>query len=674
MAKKSKETESSSSPDQKALEERVDGMMDVKRTAVSEIAEDVNESLLTAPELSDESVKDTAQVDDTISAEDDDTEITAASEPVAEVTDTEPESIDNQATDKAVDDIVADESDTMLAVEDAKVDRGQVIKPPKSGLKDRLKTAFGGKIGLIVVLLFALPVTRYKILGLIIKKTVTITIIDDKTSTPVSNAQVQLAGSHVNTNASGTVKIKAGLGQHELILHKSYYQDVKTKYFVGIKSQPVKYKLIATGRLVPISVFNKITGKPLVGAQIEALNTTAKTNNKGQALVALPTKTSTAQAVLSLAGYNDLTTPVQITDKTVKANSYELTPSGQVYFLSNRSGTLDVVKSNLDGSGRKTVLQGTGSEERQATSLLASRDWRYLVLKAKRDGANASLYLIDTATDKVTQFDNNDADYTLIGWYDHNFIYSLTRNDQPYWQSGRQAIKSYDAENQQLNQLDQNQAEGGATDYAYQQLANFYIVKGSIVYTTDWTIFSNSNAAAGKDKTDTIRAVSPLGQNKKDYQSLPTDTVGYIQASLYEPNEVYFAVYNNKTNSSDYYIFQDQSVKSTKVNADEFNQGYPTYLLSPSGRLTFWSELRDGKNTIFSGDNNGASKKQLAAASDYAPYGWYSDNYLMLSKNGSELYITSPDGLQANKVPLKLTDYYKPARALNGYGYGYGGL
>jgi hypothetical protein len=80
---------------------------------------------------------------------------------------------------------------------------------------------------------------------------------------------------------------------------------------------------------------------------------------------------------------------------------------------------------------------------------------------------------------------------------------------------------------------------------------------------------------------------------------------------------------------------------------------------------------KDGKNTLFIGDNDGKNQKQIASLSDYTPYGWYGDNdqYVLLTKNGSELYIATPDTINN---PQKVTDYYR-SQIINGYGAGYGG-
>ena len=199
-----------------------------------------------------------------------------------------------------------------------------------------------------------------------------------------------------------------------------------------------------------------------------------------------------------------------------------------------------------------------------------------------------------------------------------------------------------------------------------------YIVNGAVTYSVQWYIsYTPGVGASLAGKGVAIRGVQPGGQSKRDYQALPEGTT-YVQAVLSEPQEIYFAVYGGA--STVYYEFQGGSVKTASLTPNDFVKPYPTFLLSPNSNQTFWTELRDGKNTLFTGDNNAANKKQIATLSDYSPYGWYSDSYTLVSKNSSELYIMPAGGLDAGKTPLKITDYYKPAQTYAGYGYGYGGL
>jgi hypothetical protein len=590
-----------------------------------------------------------------------------------------PPNLDDNVTEEAVKDIAVAEGDQVLATDDK---AAQAPPPEPSGWKAKLKRILKDKrtwIGLAVLLLIllAVPQTRYKVLGLVLKKSVTVTVTDSKSNRPVSAAQVRLAGASGKTDGSGRVRLRAGVGPQTVIVQKSYYKKAQAKYFVGLKSaKPKTVKVIATGRLVPVTVVNKLTGQPLKGAEIKVLNTSAKTDAKGQAVVALPAKNDTEKAKLSFNGYNPVEATLQITDQAVKANTFQLVPAGHIYFLSNLSGTIDVVKANLDGSGRKTVFKGTGREEPRSTSLLAARDWRYAVLKTNREGSQAGLFVIDGGNDKVTQFDSSIGDFSLIGWYGHAFMYDLARNSVSNWQAGRQLLKSYDADHGQLNQLDQTQAEGTPDSYAYQNFYNFYIVNGAVVYNSQWYTFNASGTAYDTgSKTDAIRAIQPDGHGKKDYQTWPANTTGSVQAVLYEPGAVYYAVYGSNTGKTTYYVYENQSVAVANIDSGAFNRDYPTYLLSPGGSHTLWTELRDGKNTLFVGDTAAKNKQQIDANNgDYAPYGWFSDDYLLVSKGSSELYVIPAKDQGVKRQPFKITNYYKPPQTYRGYGYGYGGL
>lgn len=590
--------------------------------------------------------------------------------------------LDSPETDKAVDDIAVKESDEVLAAEDVIQHRTADEPPAKSGgWRNRLaklprRKGFWIVILAVVVVLAALPAPRYRALGLVIKKPVTVTVLDSTTHTPVSNAEISLRGKQAKTNGSGVATLKVPVGSGRLDISKQYYKPYNQSYFVALSGDHTsQVKLTATGRQVPIVVVNKISGQTVANAEIKVLNTTAKTDNKGKAQLVLPAGKSSEKAVVTAAGFIAVNSKVKITASAVPENTFQLTPTGKVYFLSNLSGHIDVVKTNLDGSERQTVLAGTGREDAQTTSLLASRDWRFLVLEARRETAQAILYIIDTKTDKVSKLDSDTANFQLIGWYGHNFVYDKVSTTMDRWQPGREQLKSYDADKDDLHQLDQNQAEGNGSSYAYQSFENFYLLDNLVAYSTHWYTFDSGGTGYDLgNKTGSIRGITPTGQNKKDYQTFDAKGVSSIQAVLYEPQAVYYSVYNYLDNKSTSYKLENGKVAPANLDPGVFNKPYPTYLVSPDGKQTFWSELLDGKNALFVGDTNANNKKQVASLNNYAPYGWFTNSYLLVTKNSSELYIIPTGGLPTGKQPLKITDYYKPAPTFTGYGYGYGGL
>lgn len=582
--------------------------------------------------------------------------------------------IDDTATDQAVNDIAAHEADTMLAVQDALGRKHS--QPAQSSWKDKLKRLLKSKktwavIIILIVVLFAVPATRYRLIGLIIKKPVSVTVVDSRTLTPVSYATVSARGVSVQTNADGVATFKAGPGPTDLLISKQYYKTYDKPLFISLKSgTKLKASLIATGRQVPIIVLNKLTGQPLANAQISALKTTAKTDARGKAVIVLPASSTTDAGTVSLKGYNSLKATIQVTNNVVSANTFNLVPAGHVYFLSTTSGSIDVIKASLDGSNRQTVLGGTGQEDPATTSLLATRDWRYLVLKSHRDTARPVLYLIDTSDDKVTQFDSNNGNFNLIGWYGHDFMYDFVSSTVPQSQTGHEVVKSYDADHLQLNQLDQSQAEGSPSSYVYQGFYNFYVLNSQLAYNTQW--YSGGADLTGKNAT--IRGIQPDGQNKKDYQSFAAAGPSRVLAALYQPQAIYYDAYNSASNTSTYYNFANQTVNTVPIDRSNLTRPYPTYLISPSGNQALWADQQNGANSLFTGDNTAQHPKPLAGLSDYQPYGWFSDSYVLLSKNDTELYIAPTNGLKPGQQAFKISTYEKSRPAYNNYGYGYGGL
>jgi hypothetical protein len=580
--------------------------------------------------------------------------------------------IDNAETDKAVDDIMANESDTLLAVDDAIVAK-RSVNTKEPNWRDKLFIILRSKwtwIGIAVILcfLFALPYSRYKLLGVLIKERVQITILDSQTHTPVSNAQVSTAGASVKTDADGKVELRAGVGERTLIITKQYYRTATTHYFIGFKAnKPVTIKLFATGRLIPITVLNTISGKPLPGAVINMLATTAKTNSKGQATIAVPAGSSHDSAKISLAGYNSKQVSVQVTSFVSSANSFNLTPAGTIYFLSSQSGTIDVMKSNLDGTGRQTVLAGTGHEVASTTRLIASRDWHYLALEANRDGSRAALYLIDASNGQSTEFDSSNSIFSPLGWQGHTFIYSLKSVATNQWQSGSQVVKGYDAEQRQLNQIDQNQALGNSSSYADQNFTNFFIISGELIYDTQWS------AQGGYDlsnENDTIRIFQFSTQSKKDAESFHSANIGSIQASRYQPQAIYFEVPNTSDSTNTFYQYSNQTVQTASIDQTTFDQSNPNYYESPSGNHTAWATLSNGQDLFLIGDNNAGSQHQIAALNNYSPYGWFTDNYVIASRSNSQLYILPASGLSGAQQPYKINSYYEPSASQSNYEYG----
>ncbi|MEO7364396.1 MAG: hypothetical protein ABIV43_02715, partial [Candidatus Saccharimonadales bacterium] len=520
-----------------------------------------------------------------------------------------------------------------------------------------------------LIALASVPVTRYKLAGYVIKKTLGVTVVDSVTGKPISGASVSYGGHQATTNATGQALLAAPLGGGELSITKGYYQPYSKTTTIGIgdPSPALKISLVATGRQVSLTILNKLTKEPVTGAIVKVLETSAVTNKAGEVSIVLPTKTDTVTATITAEGYTTSTAEVQVTDGVVPANTISIVPAGKLYFLSTANGTQDVVKTNLDGSDRSVVLAGTGKEDAATSQLIASRDWRYVVVKTRRTATETSLYLIDTATDKQTQFEATNSAYNLIGWSGHNFVYDVVRSTVAASQSGRESIKSYNADQQQLNQLDQTQALGAAASYAALTFSNFFIVDNQLLYTTKWT-GGGDTAYDLSSQTNSIRTISVSGQGKKDLQSYPAATFAGIQTAHVLPGRVIYLVASTD-GAATYYSYTGGSLSAdTSLNPDSFAQPSPVYLPSPDGLKTAWSTV-SGKPGLMVGDKNGSNPTSVSGG-EYGAYGWYGSKYILLSRGGSSLYIL-PLGEGKNYTPTKVGDYSQQQIAPASYGGGF---
>lgn len=538
--------------------------------------------------------------------------------------------------------------------------------------RKQLVLIISGAVALIIAILFIVPVTRYAMLGVFIKRDVTVTLLDSKTNKPVSSVAVAMANKSATTDAKGMATLKGvPVGSKKLTTHKKYYKDLSVNETVGVtgNSPSFSVNIEATGRQVPVKVVNKISQQPVEGADVTADGTSSKTDKNGEAIVVLPADKSDVDATVSLGGYNKSAVKVTVTEQQDAKNTFAVTPSGKLYFLSKRSGTIDVMKSDLDGANAQVVLKGTGNEIETGTVLLASRDWKYLALQSRRDGGEQDkLFLIDTThDDKLTTIDEGSASFTPVGWYNQFFMYTTIRSNIQNWQPKKTAIKSYNAQTNQLSVLDETDASGSQSSYAQQSYGDTYILNNKLLYTKVW--YGDSSVAKGKSAT--VSVIQPDGQGKQVLKDFgPVN--GSVQARLYEPQSVYFQVSSyDPPYKSVYYEYEDGQMKNIDLTPETFAKAYPTFLLSPSSKYTYWSESRDGKNLLFVGNGDAQNATQVAGVDGYKSYGWFSDDYILASKNGSELYILS----RTNPgTPLKVTDYHKPDVSFYGYGYGYGGF
>ncbi|HSX33101.1 MAG TPA: hypothetical protein VLF91_02065 [Candidatus Saccharimonadales bacterium] len=536
------------------------------------------------------------------------------------------------------------------------------------------KVSIPAAAALLVVLLAAVPFTRYALAGMVLRQSFSVVVADSQTHQPISSALVALHGATALTDSKGQAKLHVKVGSGTLVVSKKYYAQsgLTVTVPIGRQRQALAVGLKATGRQVPITVLNKISGKPVANASIKALGTEAKTDKNGQTVLVLPADKTSASATVASGGYNTATVTVTVTAQVVKENTFNIVPAGKVYFLSNLSGKIDVVKTNLDGSDRQTVLTGTGKEIPESTVLIATTDWKHLALLSRRDGGdNDKLYLIDTSNDHISTIDEGPISFTLYGWEGHNFVYSIRYDGYAIWANHAQVLKAFNADSGKITVLDQTLAEGSSTDnYLYEYYSAVYLLDDQVFYAKSmtglWSLFTGNAATVSVIKAD--------GSGKNVLKSYtvpaPVTTIEsiYLSTAVPKPDTIYFTSSGN-TNDTTVYVYDGKQVQATtkQTTYTDGDSSRSSYLYSPSGSSTLWTEQRDGKNALLVGDEEGANGQLVAGLSGYGIYGWFTDDYLLISKDNSELYIVPASG----GTPLKVTDYFRADQIIRGYGGGY---
>jgi hypothetical protein len=537
---------------------------------------------------------------------------------------------------------------------DQKVARPGRFARFKTWYGDHKKLSVPLSIILLLIIVFGVPVSRYATTGVVLKRNVAIEVKDSDTKSPVSGAEVSWQNQNVVTDANGRATLYSlKPGPQTITISKKYYKDDQFQATVPILKSTLSTNTLiqATGRQVEIKAVDYVDGSVLSGVDITVADTTAKTKKDGTAIVVVPVGDKTQKATLSLSGYNNKDADINVSGDKIEQNTVRLTPSGKIYFFSKRTGNLDLMKSDIDGSNVATVLPASGYEQTYQTAIYQSPDWKYVGVITKRSASDDTpqLYVISTDDDQLISVDNGKANFSIDGWDGDTMIYTVSRTDLPGWQGGQSKLKSYNANNGKITLLDQTQGSDAATNI--NEIYNNVIVSsGTVTYSKYWG--GSSYQMSGKQNS--VQQIDTDGQNHKVIGSYDASSSS-LQIALHNPTTFYISVNSNTPPySTTYYQFSNGGTpKQVDIDPNSFYANTMNYYPSPSGKQLLWTEQRDGKNAILIGDQTGGNPSLIASYAEFAPYGWFSDKYLILNKNSNELYIVSAKG----GTPQKITDY-----------------
>lgn len=574
------------------------------------------------------------------------------------------EDLDLDIDDSIEDDVVESEQDT--GVDGVPVDDNDAAGNKKNR-KFRLskKTiAWLVVVALLVGVVSAVPFLRYGFFGMFIKKQVVLTIVDADNQKPVSDAKVALGRFDSRSDSKGKVVINGvPVGEYNLKIEKKNYETVESSHTVTLLAKPenTTRPVKATGRTLTVNVKNYVNDKVISNASIDFEGSTAKSDETGVAHVVLPAIDDEQSGTVRADGYVAKDVSVTIEKNGDKILDVKLAPEGKVYFLSKRTGKINVMSSNLDGSDQAVVVEGTGRELDNETSLISSPDWQKVALIARRDGDRPKLYVYDGI---LKQIDDRSVGFDPIGWVGSKFFYRASDYNLNYWQTNTQQIISYDVNSGNRVVVDKNEATGNDYEHATQRISLAVVQNKKVVYAKCWQY--SSYYTGEKNRPVSIISVS-ADNNRIVVKEFSAEGDTYCDTKLSKPGVALFRF--SKGNDGDYYQYDGNSVSKTQSSDGEYYNTVVSYLSSPDNSKVFWTEGRDGKNVVFVASPNLSDTKEVSTG-EYVAYGWFGNDYVLYSKSGSELFI-APAGAKLDGK-LKITDYHK-AMFYPGFGGGYGG-
>lgn len=541
-----------------------------------------------------------------------------------------------------------EESEDSLSEAERVTKSSKQKKSQKKGFNNFLKTH---KLILFLTFLLILIVgsfltiyftdLKYPVIGAFAKADAEIVVSDSKTLLPLENASVTVNSKVFKTDKDGKAHL-AGIP-----LSKSTTISIDTEGYLPISRQEsffigqnnlLPFLLDEKNRSLSVTVVNSITSLPIESANVEIGDNKLTSDASGMVIVSkIPFSLTSINVKATKENFldNSQDFKLELLDNVL---TVKLTPVGKDYFLSNRSGKIDLYQSNLDGTGQGIMLAATGNEDNQ-TSINISTNGKWVALSSTREavrGGNNSLipilYVINTEKKTFTKV-KTDVYFQIYGWSDDNLIFLTYNNNSA--ETPTQKLISYNVKD----------------------------IKQSVLLTSN--SYLNSGVLSGN-----AFIYSFIDKTKESYglYSAEISSGKISQISKEGVYQIYFTSVNTvvfSTIDSDKWYSYDISTKKIKeLSVPPVQSGYKSYFKS-SNKVAF-IETRDGKTELFTEDLDGKNEKKLTNKGGVTvPIRWVNDEYIVyrvVNSNETANYAISVNG----GTPVKISDVYSYS---NGGGY-----
>lgn len=555
----------------------------------------------------------------------------------------EPEPKDDSSVEAAVDDIVVKESDDVLAAEDAKLAEA-FEKPTNKGLKDKIKDLFwrwwnnkkvrylsiAGFV-LFIMLLFAIPPTRYFILNNVgVRASSTLQVNDQESHQPLKNVKVSIGSVTALTDEKGEVRLEhIKLGNAKLTVSKRAFAEFSKSITVGWGSNPLgSYDIKAVGARYTIQVSDFFSGKPIEKAEASHDQDSAISDETGKILLTVDASAGeTVEAVVKLTGYRD--EKLTLDPNAKDGQPVKLVVSRKQPFVSKRSGKYDLYKIDVDGKNEQLVLSGTGNEG-DAISLVSHPTDEVVALADTREPVRnkdgfllTTLNIVDLSDNSLTKVSQSER-VQVVGWVGSRLIYVQITAGASAGNAQRQKIISYDYKTQEKKEL--------ATSNSFNDLL---VAEKKVYYSP-----SDSYQASAPKGMFVINADGTGRQTLLDKEVWNFFRSGYSTVDL--------AI------AQDWYQLKIDENKVSKQTAQPATLKNRVYSNNSDDSQSLWAEDRDGKGALVLYNVSDKVEKTLRLQSGLTgPIRWLNKSvvvYRIKTPTETADYVLNIDGGDAKKI------------------------
>jgi hypothetical protein len=544
--------------------------------------------------------------------------------------------LENSATSRAVDEIVASESDRLLETEDKAEAENQQQVPPKH--QGRLKSFLKSKKFFLIIfwlLLIAaaaamiVPTSRYYILNAFgVRASTSMRVVDAKTTQPLKDVEVLIDGQSAKTDRDGEATLhEIKLGKHTLSIKKPAFAEISRQQTIGWGSNPLgNTELKPVGAQYRFVLTDFLSDKPLPRAVVASGEASASANKEGEAVLVVE-ETDQEAIEVSITADNYRQETVKVSPDKQQLREIAMVPSRKHAFVSQRSGTYDLYKVDVDGENEELVLAGTGTESEDDLILVNHPTEEVAAFVSIRGEARSSegdmlstLQVIDLGSDKSTKVVSS-ARVQIVDWVGDRLIYVKEQSDKKLEDPARHKLMSYD------------RSTGEDTTLASANYFNDVSVAKGVVY------------------------YSPAGSAKNvGLYTINVDSSGKSRITKEEAWNIFRTSYDNLKVSlgQRWYDYNLDNGSFNRADGPPSTLKSRVYYDSPDRTKSLWSEDRDGKGTLIVYDHDARADEIILSQGGLKnPLRWLDDRHVVFRLSSTQEtadYALSLDGGESKKI------------------------